>query len=54
MARIGLAERSDLAQWGTTRAAAGDLPRLVRRLILETAPVVKLGFPAGEGVSGGG
>lgn len=54
MARIGLAERSDLAQWGTTRAAAGDLPRLVRRLILETAPVVKLGFPADEGVSSGG
>lgn len=54
MARIGLAERSDLAEWGRTRAAAGELPRLVRRLILETAPVVELGFPADEGVSGGG
>jgi hypothetical protein len=54
VARIGLAERSDLAQWGTSRAAAGDLPHLVRRLILETAPVVKLGFPAAEGVSSAG
>ena len=54
MARVGLAERSDLAHWGTTRAAAGDLPRVVRRLILETAPVVRLGFAADEGVSSGG
>ena len=54
MARVGLAERSDLAVWGPTRATAGELPRLVRRLILETAPVVKLGFPADEGVSSGG
>ena len=54
MGRIGLAERSDLAEWGRTRAAAGELPRLVRRLILETASVVELGFPADEGVSVGG
>ena len=28
MARLGFAERDDLAQWGRTRAAAGDLPGL--------------------------
>ena len=53
MARLGFAERDDLAQWGRTRAAAGDLPRLVRRLILETAPVAKIGFAGGEGVTTG-
>jgi hypothetical protein len=54
MAEIGLAERSHLAEWGRSRAAAGDLPWLVRRLILETAPVVRLGFAAAEGVTSGG
>jgi hypothetical protein len=53
MARLGFAERHDLADWGRTRAAAGDLPRLVRRLILETAPVAKIGFAGGEGVTTG-
>jgi hypothetical protein len=53
MARLGFAERDDLAQWGRTRAAAGDLARLVRRLILETAPVAKIGFAGGEGVTTG-
>lgn len=54
MARLGYAERHDVKHWGTTRAAAGDLPQLVRRLILETAPVTKLGFAAAEGVGVGG
>jgi hypothetical protein len=54
MARLGYAERYDVQQWGATRAAAGDLPQLVRRLILESAPVTKLGFAAAEGVGVGG
>lgn len=55
MARLGYAERSDLKTWGSqTRSAAGELPQLVRRLILETAPVTKLGFAAAEGIGVGG
>src|SRR3712207_953571 len=54
MARLGHAERHELKQWGTTRAVAGDLPQLGRRLILETAPVTKLAFAAAEGVGVGG
>jgi hypothetical protein len=50
MARLGHAERHELKQWGATRAAAAELPQLVRRLILETAPVTRLGFAAAEGV----
>jgi hypothetical protein len=53
MARLGLAERDDLAAWGKAEGALADLPRLVRRLILETAPgLVSLGFAAGVGVFG--
>jgi hypothetical protein len=29
MACLGFAERSDLAQWGTTQGAPADLPRLM-------------------------
>ncbi len=48
----GLAGRKDLLQWADTIAARSDLPRLIRRLILETGKgVVELGVPAGEGVS---
>jgi hypothetical protein len=37
--------------WSNTTTAPTDFPRLIRRLILETAPgVVQLGFPAGEGI----
>lgn len=55
MARLGLVDQTDLLGWGDSRSAAGDLPRLVRRLILETGPsVVQLGFPAGEGIATGG
>src|SRR5437867_267619 len=53
MARLGLAERDDLAQWGKAQGAPADLPRLVRRLILETAQdLVSVGFAAGVGVFG--
>ena len=51
----GFADQKDLLQWADSRAAQADLPRLVRRLILETgAGVVRLGVPAGEGVGTGG
>lgn len=53
MARLGLAERDDLVQWGQSQGAPADLPDLVRQLILETAPgLVSLGFPVGVGVYG--
>jgi len=46
-----LVHRHELLQWANTIAASSELPRLVRRLILETGlGVVQLGFPAGEGV----
>lgn len=54
MARPGLVDQSDLARWAGSREAPGDLPRLIRRLILETGRgVVQLGFPGGEGVATG-
>ena len=54
MTRPGLADRQQLLQWADTLAARSELPRLVRKLILETGRgVVQLGFPAGEGVSAG-
>jgi len=49
-----LLNRHELLQWADTVAASSELPRLVRRLILETSQgVVDLGFPAGEGVRAG-
>lgn len=50
-ARVDIAQ---LKQWADRISARSELPRLVRRLILETGSgVVQLGFPAGEGVSAG-
>ena len=55
MARAGLADRDDLLRWAATVPARTEFPRLIRRLVLETAPdAVQLGFPAGSGVSAGG
>lgn len=54
MPRPGFAGRRKLAAWADTRQAQGELPRLVRRLILETSPgLVELGMPAGDGVAAG-
>jgi hypothetical protein len=54
-ARLGLADRDDLAQWGATEGAAANLARLVRRAILETGDgIVSVGFAAGVGVYGSG
>ena len=53
MAGPGLATRDDLLHWPSV-VAAGEFPRLLRRLIWETAPdAVRLGFPAGSGTSAG-
>ncbi len=55
MARLGLVDQTDLVRWAASREAQGDLPRLIRRLILETGRgVVQLGFPGGEGIATGG
>lgn len=55
MAGLSSINRKDLLQWADTITARSELPRLLRRLILETARgVVRPGFPAGEGVAAGG
>lgn len=47
--------REDLLVWADTPPAAPDLPRLVRRLILETTTeVTGIDFPGGGGVASGG
>jgi hypothetical protein len=49
-----LVNRADLLQWAGTVTADAELPRLVRRLILETGRgVVQLSIPAGEGIRAG-
>jgi hypothetical protein len=55
VARLGLVDQTDLARWADSREAPGYLPRLIRRLILETGRgVVQLGFPGGEGIATAG
>ena len=52
MSRFGTVDRGELARWADEVSARAELPRLIRRLILETTPgLVGLGMPAGEGVS---
>lgn len=47
--------REQLLEWARTREAQGDLPRLVRSLIHETAEgVTDIHFPGGGGVASGG
>ena len=43
--------RDDLVRWSESLDARGELPRLVRSLIAETAEVDRIHFPAGTGVS---
>jgi len=51
----GLVARHELLQWADTTTARSELPRLLRRLVLETGRgLVQPGFPAGEGVATGG
>lgn len=50
MKRPGFATRDELARWADTIGAGGELPRLVRRLVLETGKKLReLSFPAAEG-----
>ena len=52
MSDITRVDSTQLKQWADRISARSELPRLVRRLILETGrDVVQVGFPAGEGVS---
>jgi hypothetical protein len=52
--RPGFADRKQLLTWAGTVGAQTKFPRLIRRLILETAPgLVHLGMPADEGVAAG-
>ena len=54
MSDITRVDGNQLKQWADRISARSELPRLVRKLILETGrDVVQLGFPAGEGVSAG-
>lgn len=55
MSRPGFATRAQLKSWADTVQSKSELPRLIRRLILETTPGLEgLGMPAGEGVAIGG
>ena len=51
----GLVDREGLLQWARTVGARHQLPRLIRKLVLETGVgVTTVDFPASEGVSIGG
>ncbi len=50
MTRPGVASRQDLSRWAESIGSSGELPRLIRRLILETGKgLTDLSFPAAEG-----
>ncbi len=50
-----MADQTHLATWADRADSPTEFPRLIRRLILETAPgIAELGMPAGQGVSSGG
>ena len=54
MVKLGLLDQTEIARWADSRETQGELPRLIRRLILETGRgVVQLGFPGGEGIATG-
>jgi hypothetical protein len=41
----------NIERWAETRVAQGELPRLIRRLAVQTGSVTEIAFPAGESVS---
>jgi hypothetical protein len=47
---VPLAKAFDIDKWAGKIAAPGDFPRLVRRLVLATAKVSEISFPADEGI----
>jgi len=55
LSKLGLVDQTELLRWADSQEAKGELPRLIRRLILETGRgIVELDFPAGEGIASGG
>lgn len=55
MTRIGFATQQELLRWADTVGSRSVLPRLIRRLILETgSDVADIDFPAAEGTAAGG
>ncbi len=53
--RPGFADQQDLLRWAETLASKHELPRLVRRLVLETGEgVIQPDFPASEGTASEG
>lgn len=53
--RLALADATDLQQWADTRAAQGNLPKLVRQLVLTTNDTItRVRFDAKKGVQAGG
>jgi hypothetical protein len=55
MAALTLVDATDLASWANRLDAQSRLPQVVRRLVHATvARVLRIGFPAGEGVQAGG
>ncbi|CRI65399.1 conserved hypothetical protein [Thiocapsa sp. KS1] len=41
----------DIERWAGSREAQGELPRLVRRLAVQSGTVIEIAFPAGDSVS---
>lgn len=55
MTRPGFATQQELLRWAGSIPARGGLPRLIRRLVMETGGTVRaLDFPADEGTAVGG
>ncbi len=55
MRSVTLVDATDLASWANRRDAQDVLPQLLRRLVHATVErVIRMGFPAGEGVQLGG
>jgi hypothetical protein len=55
MAALTLVDATDLASWANRLDSQSRLPQVVRRLVHATvARVLRIGFPAGEGVQAGG
>ena len=55
MTRPGFATQQELLVWANSVGARTELPRLIRRLVLETAQELQsVDFPAAEGTAAGG
>ncbi len=55
VSRLALADATDLQQWADTRTAQGNLPKLVRQLVLSTNDTItRIRFDAKKGVQAGG